>query len=46
MLDDGDIELDVGYFNETPAHHRLETLCHHAFAYLFDQRQLGREKVQ
>jgi len=42
MLDNGDIELAIGYFKETPAHHLCETLCHHEFACLFDQRQLGR----
>lgn len=42
MLDSGDIELAIGYFEETPAHQVCEALCHHEFACLFDSRQLGQ----
>jgi LysR family transcriptional activator of mexEF-oprN operon len=40
LLESGEIELAVGYLREIPGAHQSERLCRHAFACVYDPRQV------
>lgn len=35
MIDDGEIDLALGYFRQVPPHHHCEQMCHHRFVCLY-----------